>query len=90
MDAKVATISIFPKIILLSLIKIAIRHPKISGLKISVDSLKISGLKIIARMWVRMCARVCACAPNFAEVSKIVQDATRAGTHDNRKSEERQ
>ena len=64
--AKIATISIFPKIILLSLIKIAgcslkiaIRHPKISGLKIAVHSLKIAGLKIIARMWARMWARMC-------------------------------
>ena len=96
--AKIATISIFPKIILLSLIKIAgcslkiaIRHPKIlvrylkiAGLKISVHSLKIAGLKIIARvcvyvrMWVRGC--VGGCAPHFADVSKIAQDATGAGT----------
>ena len=73
-------------------LKIAIRHPKISGLKIAVHSLKIAGLKIIARvcvyvrMWVRMwvrgcvCGCVCGCAPHFAEVSKIVQDAPRAGT----------
>ena len=88
--AKIATISIFPKIILLSLIKIvgcslkiAIRNPKISVLKIPIHSLKIAGLKIIARvcvcvcMWVRGWVR--GCAPHFAEVSKIVQDATRAG-----------
>ena len=82
-------------------LKISVRYLKISGLKISVDSLKIAGLKIIARvcvyvrMWVRGC--VCGCAPCFAEVSKIAQDATGAGTqrperptpntgtHDNRK-----
>ena len=98
MDAKIATIFLFPKIILLSLIKIAIqylkiavRHPKISGLKIAVHSLKIAGLKIIARV----CVRVYACAPHFAEVSKIAQDAPErppperpppnTGTHDNRK-----
>ena len=52
-------------------------------LKISVRYLKISGLKIIARvcvyvrMWVRGC--VCGCAPHLAEVSKMAQDATRAG-----------
>ena len=71
--AKIATISIFPKIILLSLIKIAgcslkiaIRHPKISvrylkisGLKIAVHSLKIAGLKIIARVCVYAWVRVC-------------------------------
>ena len=55
---------------------------KISGLKIAVHSLKIAGLKIIARvcvyvrMWVRGC--VCGCAPHLANISKIVQDATRA------------
>ena len=66
MDAKIATIFLFPKIILLSLIKIAIRHPKISvrylkisGLKISVHSLKIAGLKIIARVCVYVGMRVC-------------------------------
>ena len=65
-------------------LKISGRYLKISGLKIAVHSLKIAGLKIIARvcvyvrMWVRMC--VCGCAPHLAEVSKIVQDATRAGT----------
>ena len=63
-------------------------HPKISGLKIAVHSLKIAGLKIIARvcvyvrMWVRgcVCGCVCGCAPHLANISKIVQDATRAGT----------
>ena len=66
-------------------LKISVRYLKISVLKIAVHSLKIAGLKIIARvcvyvrMWVRGC--VCACAPHFAEVSKIVQDAPRAGTH---------
>ena len=65
-------------------LKISVRYLKISGLKISVDSLKIAGLKIIARvcvyvrMWVRGC--VCGCAPHLANISKIVQDATRAGT----------
>ena len=54
-------------------LKIAVRHPKIS-----VDSLKIAGLKIIARVCVCMCVYVC--APHFAEVSKIVQDAAGAGT----------
>ena len=53
-------------------------------LKISVHSLKIAGLKIIARVcayvgaWARGC--VCACAPHLAKVSKLAQDATRAGT----------
>ena len=75
--AKIVTISVFPKIILLSLIKIAIqylkitiRHPKISvrylkisGLKISVHSLKIACLKIIARMWARMWVRMCVRSP---------------------------
>lgn len=65
-------------------LKISVRYLKISGLKIAVHSLKIARLKIIARvcvyvrMWVRGC--VCGCAPHFAEVSKIVQDATRTGT----------
>ena len=62
-------------------LKISVRYLKISGLKISVDSLKIAGLKIIARVYV--CAYEGAwargCAPYFAEVSKIAQDATRAG-----------
>ena len=31
-----------------------------------------------ARMWVRGC--VCGCAPHLANISKIVQDATRATT----------
>ena len=68
-DAKIATISIFPKIILLSLIKIyvcspkiAIRYLKISWLKISVVRLKIAGLKIIARVCVYVCAWVRGCA----------------------------
>ena len=75
MDAKIATISIFPKIILLSLIKISVqylkiamlylkisvRYLKISGLKIAVHSLKIARLKIIARVcvYVRMWVRGC-------------------------------
>ena len=66
MDAKIATIFEYPnKFLLLSKnlcsgsLKIAIRHPKISGLKISVHSLKIAGLKIIARMWARMWVRMC-------------------------------
>ena len=81
--AKIATIFEYPnKFLLLSKnlcsgsLKIAIRHPKISVLKISVHSLKIAGLKIIARV----CVRVYACAPHLANISKIVQDATRAGT----------
>ena len=64
--AKIATISIIPKIILLSLIKIAVqylkisvRYLKISGLKIAVHSLKIAGLKIIARVYARMYVRGC-------------------------------
>ena len=74
--AKIATIFEYPnKFLLLSKnlcsgsLKIAIRHPKISGLKISVDSLKIAGLKIIARvcvyarMWVRMWVRICVRSP---------------------------
>ena len=66
-------------------LKISVRYLKISGLKIAVHSLKIAGLKIIARMcvrmWVRMWVRgcVCGCAPHLANISKIVQDATRAG-----------
>ena len=59
---------------------------KISGLKIAVHSLKISGLKIITRVCV--CAYVCACAPHFAEVSKMAQDApgatTRAGAKEHK------
>ena len=64
-------------------LKIAMLYLKISVLKIAVHSLKIAGLKIIARvcvyvrMWVRGC--VCGCAPHLANISKIVQDATRAG-----------
>ena len=91
MTAKIATIFVFPKIILPSLIKIAgcrlkiairhlkisVRYLKISGLKISVDSLKIAGLKIIARVCVYVCAWV---RSHFAEVSKMAQDATRSGT----------
>lgn len=62
-------------------LKIAIQHPKISGLKISVDSLKIAGLKIIARVCVCVCAWVRGWVrSHFAEVSKIVQDTPRAGT----------
>ena len=61
-------------------LKISVRYLKISGLKISVHSLKIARLKIIARVCVYVCMRVCGCAPHFAEVSKIVQDAPRAGT----------
>ena len=67
MDAKIATISIFPKIILLSLIKIAIQYLKIAirHPKISVHSLKIARLKIIARVcvrvWVRMWVRSPSC-----------------------------
>ena len=64
--AKIATISIFPKNILLSLIKISVQYLKIamlylkiSGLKIAVHSLKIAGLKIIARVCVYACMRVC-------------------------------
>ena len=62
--AKIATISIFPKILLLFLIKIvgcrlkiSVRYLKISGLKIAVHSLKIAGLKIIARVCVYACMR---------------------------------
>ena len=91
MDAKIATIFEYPnKFLLLSKnlcsgsLKIAIQHPKISvrylkisGLKISVDSLKIAGLKIIARVCVCACMYV---RSHFAEVSKIAQDAPRAGT----------
>ena len=76
-------------------LKISVRYLKISGLKIAVHSLKIAGLKIIARVyargcvvaWVRGCVgawvRGCVGAwvrSHFAEVSKIVQDAPRAGT----------
>ena len=89
-DAKIATIFEYPnKFLLLSKnlcsgsLKIAIQHPKISVrylkisvLKISVDSLKIAGLKIIARVCVCACMYV---RSHFAEVSKIAQDATRAG-----------
>ena len=86
MDAKIATISIFPKIILLSLIKIAgcslkiaiqylkisVRYLKISGLKIAVHSLKIAGLKIIARVCVCMCVYVCArCTPILLTLAKL-------------------
>ena len=65
-------------------LKISVRYLKISGLKIAVHSLKIARLKIIARvcvyvrMWVRGC--VCGCAPHLANISKMAQDATRAGT----------
>ena len=82
MDAKIATISVIPKIVLLSLIKIvvrylkiSVRYLKISVLKIAVHSLKIAGLKIIARVCVYVCAWVRGCAPYFAEVSKMAQDA---------------
>ena len=78
-DAKIATIFEYPKIILLSLIKISVqylkiamlylkisvRYLKISGLKISVDSLKIAGLKIIARVCVYV--RGCVGALQFCE-----------------------
>ena len=90
MIAKIATKFEYPEIILLSLIKIAgcrlkiaIRHPKISGLKIAVHSLKIAGLKIIARVYACVYVRGCVGAwvrSHFAEVSKIAQDAPRAGT----------
>ena len=88
-DAKIATIFEYPnKFLLLSKnlcsgsLKIAIQHPKISVrylkisvLKIAVHSLKIAGLKIIARVCVYVCAWVRGCAPYFAEVSKMAQDA---------------
>lgn len=87
--AKIATKFYFPKIILLSLIKIAgcrlkiaIRHPKISGLKIAVHSLKIAGLKIIARVCVYMYARRGVGAwvrSHLANISKMAKDAARAG-----------
>ena len=93
-DAKIATIFEYPnKFLLLSKnlcsgsLKIAIQHPKISVrylkisvLKIAVHSLKIAGLKIIARVCVYVCAWVRGCAPHFAEVSKMAQDAHGAGT----------
>ena len=63
--AKIATKFEYPKIFLLFLIKIAgcrlkiaIRHPKISGLKIAIQYPKIAGLKIIARVCVCVCMRV--------------------------------
>ena len=67
-------------------LKIAIRHPKISGLKISVHSLKIAGLKIIARVCVYVCAWVrgrvgARMYSHLANISKIVQDAPRAKEH---------
>lgn len=61
-------------------LKIAMPYLKISVryLKISVHSLKIAGLKIIARVCACVCGCVGACAPHLANISKIVQDATRA------------
>ena len=62
-------------------LKIAIRHPKISGLKIPVHSLKIAGLKIaglkiIARVCVYVCVYVCAwvrgCAPVLPRLANSV------------------
>ena len=107
-DAKIATIFEYPKIILLSLIKIAgcslkiaIRHPKISGrylkisgLKIAGDSLKISGLKIIARVCVYVCAWVRGFVgawvhSHLANISKIEQDATRAQESSNQSDHHR-
>ena len=67
-------------------LKIAVSHPKISGLKIAGYSLKIAGLKIIARVCVCVCGWVRGCVgawvrSHFAEVSKIVQDAPGAKEH---------